>query len=241
VAGAGVKASIVQTGKRAERVFFSAYLVALAALIFAGFAPSFYLRGFVEPYWEGFPLAPLVPLLMAHGIVTTAWVLLFLIQAALIATGRRQLHQRVGNWGFAVGAVVVVLAYLVAARFSHSAVIPPRNVADVFMLAALLAIAWCWRRDAQAHKRIMLPMLCVLAMSAVERIPFFLYSGVAPLFAVPLIMPLWAWDLATRSRPHIATVTGTVLLAVVTIPRVFRPPDSEWSQVVALLPGFGWP
>ena len=44
--------------------------------------------------------------------------------AGAIFMPARQLiiHDIVGNWGFAMGAVVVVLAYLVAVRFSHSAV-----------------------------------------------------------------------------------------------------------------------
>jgi hypothetical protein len=69
---------------RAERRFFSGYTLAILLAIVIGFAPSFFLRGLVEPF---LPLKPLRPAVLVHAVLTTAWVLLFPLQAWLIAAG----------------------------------------------------------------------------------------------------------------------------------------------------------
>src|SRR5687767_5545648 len=101
----------VRPGKRAERVFFRGYFIALAVLVFLSFAPSFYLRGLVEPYFQ---LTPLTPVIVLHGVLSTALVLLFPFQALLSGKGRHELHMRVGKWGFVLGGLVAVTGYLLA-------------------------------------------------------------------------------------------------------------------------------
>ena len=70
-----------------DRVFYSSLAIALALVVFVGFAPTYYLR----------PLDPTPPptvtgatslsrLAHIHGAVFTGWVLLFVIQTSLIAT-----------------------------------------------------------------------------------------------------------------------------------------------------------
>jgi hypothetical protein len=236
------RSALSPAGKRAERLFFGVYPAAILAAIFVGFGPSFYLRGIVEPYW---PMRPLSALVVVHAIVMTGWVLLFPLQAALVASGRQALHQRVGTWGFVLAAVMVPLAYSVAAQLSHEARTAFKTVFDLFLLAAMLAVAWRWRRNGQAHKRMMVAILCLLAMNAIERMPFWddvivLGAKVARLWALPLLMPLWVWDLASNRRLHRATLAGSAFLAVATIVRLRAPPDWLWSQFVVYLPGFAW-
>ena len=62
--------------------------VAMGLTVFAGFAPSYYLR-----FLSGGPGAtisggPFTGLLHLHGALFTAWVLLFVIQTALVASRR---------------------------------------------------------------------------------------------------------------------------------------------------------
>jgi hypothetical protein len=73
------------------RFFFVVMASAVIVTVFAGFAPTFYLRGsFTQT-------RPMSVLLHIHGIVFSAWVSLFLIQTLLIARGSRRLHQRSGG------------------------------------------------------------------------------------------------------------------------------------------------
>src|ERR1700735_3405902 len=72
------------------RLFFVVMASAVIVTVFAGFAPTFYLRGsFTQT-------RPISVLLHVHGIVFSAWVSFFLIQTLLIARGARRLHQRLG-------------------------------------------------------------------------------------------------------------------------------------------------
>lgn len=82
--------------RRTSKPFYTGMAIILAATVFLGFAPTFYLRGYVPlPLGVG----PLYPLLVAHGLVNTLWFALFLAQTLLIAASRTDLHRRLGVLG----------------------------------------------------------------------------------------------------------------------------------------------
>jgi len=236
--------------KRAERRFFSGYMIALAAAILIGFAPSFFLRGLVEPFA---PLRPLRPLVVVHGIVTASWVLLFPIQARLIAAGQWQLHMRLGKLGFILGAAMAATAYFLAIHLYHEpappGLTPALNVllplTDFFTMVVLLTWGWRRRMDAQAHKRIMTVIGCLLAGAAIFRVPTFDRGTIPGLVAIhgllfATVLPLWVWDLRTRGKPHRATVVGSAFLFGDMFGRLAVALTPAWPAFVALLPGFGW-
>ena len=106
-----------------ERRFYTRMAWLLVALIFLGFAPSFYLK------WLGIsfprPNPPLIPNLILHALVFTAWVLTFLAQVSLVAAGRRDLHRGLGMFGMALGAAKVPVMYLTAVWQVERASVPP--------------------------------------------------------------------------------------------------------------------
>jgi len=237
--------------KRAERRFFSGYMTAIAAAILFGFAPSFFLRGLVPPF---FPLKPLHPLLVVHGTVTASWVLLFPIQARLIATGQWQLHIRLGKLGFVLGAAMATTAYLLGIHQYHEppppGLTPALNVlltlTDFFTMVVLLTWGWRRRMDAQAHKRIMTLIGCLLAGAAIFRVPTFDRGTIPGLIAIhgllfATVLPLWAWDLRTRGKPHRVTVIGSAILFTDMFGRLAVALTPVWPAFVNLLPGYGWP
>jgi hypothetical protein len=72
------------------RFFFVVMASAVVVTVFAGFAPTFYLRGsFAQT-------RPMSVLLHVHGVVFSAWVSFFLVQTLLIERASRRLHQRLG-------------------------------------------------------------------------------------------------------------------------------------------------
>jgi hypothetical protein len=230
-------------GRRAERAFYASYILGLVLLVLVGFAPTFFLRGLVDPYWP--PLRPIRPVVLAHGIVTTAFVLLFPLQAWLIGRGQRAMHMRVGRWGFALGGAVALTIYLVAADQYHRAIAPAQPLTDFATVALVLALAWRWRLDAQAHKRMMIALLCVLTGAGVGRVPITdqpVLLGFSPNLLLPFVLlaPLWVWDLATRGRIHVATVVGTALLTS-SLVKLLLLPSSDWEPLFAILPGSAGP
>ena len=75
------------TKVRTDSIFFPAMALAMAAVVFTGFAPSWFLRGYIQP---SYPLEPLSPLLIIHGTAFTLWVVLFIAQTSLVAANRRR-------------------------------------------------------------------------------------------------------------------------------------------------------
>src|SRR6185436_10462553 len=88
--------------RRAERIFFTGMAVLILITVFAGFSRTFFLR----PYFQN---QRLIPLLIVHGILFSAWIGLFITQTTLIATKRTRTHMRLG----VAGGVLVVLMILV--------------------------------------------------------------------------------------------------------------------------------
>ena len=82
--------------------------MALAALLIIaiGFAPTFYLRPS--------SLAPLAPLVVVHGVIFTAWIVVFLAQTSLIATGRTAIHRKLGFLGLGLAVVMLIMGPLIA-------------------------------------------------------------------------------------------------------------------------------
>jgi hypothetical protein len=93
-----------------DRVFFTSMAAIVLVVIFIGFAPSYYLRGILPaPH----PYEAISPVVMIHGLVFSAWVILFGIQASLVATNRVAVHRReqelhLGRLGICYGHPVVM-------------------------------------------------------------------------------------------------------------------------------------
>jgi hypothetical protein len=65
---------------------------ALWLVVFVGFAPSFYLRGY-------FQSPPLPTLWVMHGVAFSTWMVLVLTQSLLVRAGQVQVHRRLGIAG----------------------------------------------------------------------------------------------------------------------------------------------
>src|SRR5437870_683872 len=66
---------------------------------FAGFAPTYFLRGLSDK-------APLSPLLHVHGAAFSAWLLLLVTQSTLVAAHRVAWHKRLGIFGAVLAAAM---------------------------------------------------------------------------------------------------------------------------------------
>ena len=92
---------------RFDNLFFPGMAVLILATVFFGFARTHYLAGVFR--------APLPNLLVhIHGTVFSAWILLVIAQTSLVASGRVDLHRRLGLLGFGVACLMVVLGLMVA-------------------------------------------------------------------------------------------------------------------------------
>jgi len=179
-----------------DRLFYSSMAIALALTVFAGFAPTFYLRSVFGAPVSITGLATITPVVMAHGIVFTAWVLLFVVQTRLIASRHVALHRRMGVAGIVLAALMVAVglptAFAAAARGSAPAGFDPRvflvvPVFDLVLFVAFVTAAVLRRREKEAHKRLMLLAYASILPAAVGRLPGVVLLGPPGIFGLAFL------------------------------------------------------
>jgi len=145
-----------------ERSFYLGMGIACALFIFIGFAPTYFLSPFVERPAYAPPLSVYVHL---HAAIFTAWLVLFIAQTALVRADRRDLHRRLGILGLAVAIAIVTINFMTVINAidsgRESPVGPPIPRLYLALSASLIAGGFVfaglyWRRNAGAHKRLML-------------------------------------------------------------------------------------
>lgn len=160
----------VADARRVESWFYIG--VALMMILFNGVA---FVPPLFDPSGRSVPL-PLTPLVTAHAAVSVAWLLLFLLQAGLVATGRTHVHRRTGALGAVLAVAFVVLGSLSVVEEARRGFdlsgdlgrLPPApgsvepratqlGVLIFFLQFAVLVGVALWYRNRPAiHKRLML-------------------------------------------------------------------------------------
>ena len=162
-----------------------------------------------------------------HGAFFVAWIALLVTQTSLVATGRTAIHRKVGPYGAALAAAMVVLGTigaLIAARrptgFTGVPIPPLQFLAvplfDMVLFAAFVALAVVKRRDAQNHKRWMYLATVNLVTAAVARWPGTFDLGPLAFFGITdlLIVALGIYDVRSRGRLHSATLWGGLMIII---------------------------
>lgn len=206
----------------------------MTLVVFLGFLPSFYLR----PAFRDTPL----PLhLIIHGVIMTAWQLLFLTQTILVARRRTDLHRRLGWVGAALAFMVVVTGVhttlLQPSRLAEAGITLPfplellviGNLFGFVMFAGFVSVAIKWRRDARLHKRLIF-WAYVVTMGPSLTAQRSLGEMLAPVFPAslpPEMALVWiAWvallahDWLSARKFHPASVMGGFLILFVQFPVV---------------------
>jgi hypothetical protein len=205
-----------------RRYFFVSMASVAAVVVFAGFAPSFYLRAAFKPGGN------LSILLHIHGAVFTSWIILFLIQPILIARGSRALHRRLGWLAAAIAAAMVGL--VAAATVEEMQRVPPTppapvalalNTFDMIVFAILVGSAIYLRRQTDWHKRLLLSATLILLGAPILRLLIFLEGHISHallvidvLFVDMLFLVCFAFDLLSRRKVHPAYFCALALLLV---------------------------
>jgi hypothetical protein len=202
-----------------DRIFYSGMAILMALTVFAGFAPTFYLRAWFDwPVYSGEKTLP--PLAYVHGAVFSAWVVLFIVQTALVATRRLAMHRRLGIAGVVLAAAMIVVglraAFAAAARGAAPPGMDPITFLTVpftqmVMFTAFVSAAIWRRRDRESHKRLMLLAYVTIIGPAVARIP--LPPLLFPVSVLFVAMGM-AYEFYSRGRIHAAYLWGGALLVI---------------------------
>jgi hypothetical protein len=230
--------------RRRERWFYVGMSIVVAITVFAGFAPTFFLR----PY---FTSAPLMPLLQVHGLVFTSWIALFITQTVLVARHRTDIHRRLGILGGVIASLMVLIGGATAViRASQGAVPVPGAsplsflvipLGDISLFAILVVAGFYYRRRPDVHKRLMLLATISILAAAVARLPFSImqagppaFFGLTDLFIVTCVL----YDLITLRRIHRATVLAGLLIVASQPLRLLLGGTHVWLVFAAWLTHF---
>lgn len=212
-------------------------------IVLAGFARTYYLK----PFFDTPDIAGRIVHL--HGIVMTAWVVLFVVQVSLVATRRTKIHQRLGLLGAALAALVVVvgvLTALYAAARGASPGPPPLQfliipLGDMLIFSILIGLALYFRRKLHVHKRLMLLAAINLLMPAIARIPLSFISNGGPLAFFALtdicILACVAFDTFKHRRLHPVFLLGTVFIIIMQPLRLLLSGTDVWLRFASALVG----
>ena len=229
-----------------DRLFYGGMAVAMGLTVFAGFAPSYYLR-----FLSGGPSAtisggPFTGLLHLHGVLFTAWVLLFVIQTALVASRRVTAHRRLGIAGAVLAAMMILVGTFTAIASASRGAAPPGvdplvflviPLFDMLLFATFITFALVKRRDREAHKRLMLLAYVSIIVAAIARLPGMLALGPLAFFGLAFLFILIGgmYDLLSRGRVHRVYVWGGALFAISVPVRLIVSGTGVWRALARLL------
>jgi len=229
--------------RRIDRAFYTTMSLAVVATVIVGFARTYFLRSWFED--TALPLY-----LEIHGFLFTSWIALFVAQPMFVASGRTDIHRRLG-WVGAVLASSMVIVGITAAILSGR-----RDFADgseqesltflttpflsMLVFLILIGAAVLYRRVPEAHKRLMFLGTVNILDAAVSRWPLALITTVswAHYAIVDIFIVLGAaYDLATRKRVHPAYLWGGTLIVAGQALRDVLGRSTAWHAFARLLIG----
>ena len=221
---------------RKGRWFFTVFALVAAATVFVGFSRTYYLKELFA--------APSLPVLFhIHGALFTAWVILFITQAFLIAQRRTAVHRKLGILAgllvvpmLITGVMVAILAAKGEGAVSSAvargefaplalrarAAIPPLvgmviPLGSVSLFSTFVAFGLAYRRRPAAHKRLMTLAVIAMLPPALGRAISITGITLPGLFfgaTIPFIMAIGIHDRRTLGRVHPVTLWGGLLLVV---------------------------
>jgi hypothetical protein len=223
VPAAQVSVSVVKQGaatiaKRGLAVwlrknFYFAMAVTIAAVVLYGFSQTFAANLEHPPY-------PRPWILYVHAVVFPLWILLFLVQTALVRRGSTRIHQAVGPFVLALGALLPIVAIATAILMDRLHALHGEepgfypaffivHINDEAAFIALVGLAGLLRGRPPFHSRLMFVATCILTDAPFSRFPAFqaqpfaITLGIAYAGADVLILCGLARDWFLEKRVHV--------------------------------------
>ena len=224
-----------------DRPLYLLAAVVIPLIVLAGFARTYYLKGFFA--------TPALPSLIVHihGVVMTAWVALFIVQVTLVAKRRTKIHQRLGVLGGVLAALVVIVGVLTALYAAARGATPGPPalsflivpLGDMLIFSILIGAALYFRKRLDIHKRLMLLAAINLTTPAIARIPLNFITNGGPLAFFGLtdlcLIGFVAFDTIRHRRLHPALLWGSLLIIVLQPVRILLAGTDAWISFAAAL------
>lgn len=215
--------------------------LAVVITVFAGFAPTYYLR----PYYT---TTPLMPLLHLHGLVFTSWLVLFVTQTTLVAAHRTDIHRRLGIVGGVIAVLMILVGFTTAVIRAKQGATPAPDISplsflvvplgDISVFAILVGAGFYYRRRPDVHKRLMLLATISILAAAIARLPFAIMKAGPPAFfglTDVFVLACVLYDLITLKRIHRTTALAGLFIVVSQPLRLLLGGTHAWLAFAAWL------
>jgi hypothetical protein len=234
--------------RRGEGWFYVAMGIVALILTVIGFGPAV-----VDTSSRKAPLTLAVAL---HGVVFSAWLILFLAQTLLVKS-RIEAHRRLGYAGAVLAVLMIATGYFTSIAMARrgydlsgdlNAASDPLGVlvfqlGDLVSFGILVAVAVWYRRRPEIHKRLMLlaTVGALMPASLVHIIGHstYLRDIKAPIILIPLVILLFSaavHDRLTRGCIHPVSIwVPVVLLIWANVRAAIIGPSEAWHQFAAWL------
>jgi len=200
--------------------FFSTMAVLILATTAIGFSRTYYLNGLFH--------APLPSrIIHLHALVFTLWILLYVVQTALVPIGRIAIHKKLGIAAFGFACVTVAVGVMAGTDMlvrnddfgtgigAKTFCVIPFGTMAIF--APLMLGAFLARRAPDVHKRLILIANIALTFAPVARHPLSYILDLAhtdQIFQWSFLAMLVSYDLLSLHKIHKATLAGGIFVVV---------------------------
>ena len=237
---------VIASHRAYDRLFYSGMAIAMAVVVFVGFARTYYLSAYfgTNTTTTGRPFSSVVHL---HAALFTTWVLLFLVQTALVVTNRVALHRWLGAAVATLAVAMVAVGTATALQLALRGGAPPGvdplaflaiPIGDMLVFGTLLTAALWLRRSKEAHKRLMLLAYTSILVAAVARFPGVLQHGPLWFFGLtflPILAVGVTYDWITRRHVHPAYLWGGAFLILSVPVRLAISSTHVWLSIASRL------
>ena len=226
---------------------FHLYLaVAMAVVVFVGFARTYFLTLFSGGPTTTTSGRPFTPLVHLHAALFTGWVLLFIAQTTLVASRKVALHRKLGVAGATLGGAMVVVGITTAITGAARGAAPPGvdplaflaiPLSDMFFFGTFLTLAVLKRRERESHKRYMvLAYMCLLG-AATARVPGVLPYGPFAFYGLAFLVVVAAGvhDFLTIGRVHKVYLWGGLAFVLSVPARLLLSGTAAWHAFAEML------
>jgi hypothetical protein len=229
-----------------DRVFYSTIAIVMALTVLVGFAPTYYLK-----LVGGGPLTtlshyPFNTLIHTHALLFSSWVVLFIVQTALVASHRVAVHRRLGIAGGILAAAMIMVGTSTAITAARRGGGPPGvdplaflvvPLFDILLFTTFVSTALLLRRNKETHKRLMLLAYISIIAAAVARLPGLLPMGPLVFFGLAFVFLLAAviYDWVSRRRVHNVYLWGGTALVLSVPLRLAISGTPAWKSVAEFL------
>lgn len=230
-----------------DRKFYVGMAIAMLFTALVGFSPTYFvglISGHARTITGRVPNATV----HLHALLFMSWLVLFIVQTSLVATHRVKVHRKLGYFGVALAAAMIVVGGRTAVEAARLGAVPPGAnpwnfiaipFGDITTFAIFFLAAVLWRNDKDKHKRLMVLATACLMSAALVRWPGVLRVGPLVSYGLTLLFPIAGavYDRWSRGRVHPVYWWGLALIVLGVPVRVVLLSSPAWEHTMQSLFG----